>query len=552
MGKTIKINEEQAKKLFGGADFLRFLKEEEDRRGYSSEVGFPQKERDDDSKSTTYQKMRNLGATNLGRRTATGDAKLPNLGDNFANAVVKLIYQINGGPVNIIDALEVVNKLKGEDLGKTLKNSGIDLGEDVKSFLDTLDIATIFSNYLIIDQPDYVYYRLQHLTPQEISTIKETYGRDFKTWGTKCDGCGLQVWKTNVFTTKGDDAHINLEYMGSQGKSSDGTQLGEMKTYRIPFQIHHMNEVPSDNSPLNLSCLCPNCHSLTGSYGVNKQQNGMIDVTKLRELEDKKEPLNVDAVANEIKSRLKQGYFQDKHLAALVGDKSMEAAGISREELNEMINSVIAGVVSVKESGKIPRGQMSEPVKIGSISDRDFYIAYYAPKNDRKLYAFFYNDANIKQQMSPSSNFNPPQLDVTNIDSDPEERNRLSEFLSSFVTRTLVSTEKNISRTSAWDKPTGDMRKVFAHKDPETYRDEFTKAVGIDPVTGEVPASTEKGENYRKGKEIYNNATSDAERKVGEKLMATPDNVSQEPNPKQNKLTGRAARMANFYKNQKK
>lgn len=39
------------------------------------------------------------------------------------------------------------------------------------------------------------------------------------------------------------------------------------KTGKTPLQIDHINGNPTDHSPGNLRLLCPNCHSLTPTYG---------------------------------------------------------------------------------------------------------------------------------------------------------------------------------------------------------------------------------------------------------------------------------------------
>ncbi|HEY1428246.1 MAG TPA: hypothetical protein VGF18_01645 [Candidatus Tumulicola sp.] len=35
--------------------------------------------------------------------------------------------------------------------------------------------------------------------------------------------------------------------------------------------MDHINGVPNDNRPENLRMLCPNCHSLTPTYGNRKR-----------------------------------------------------------------------------------------------------------------------------------------------------------------------------------------------------------------------------------------------------------------------------------------
>lgn len=48
---------------------------------------------------------------------------------------------------------------------------------------------------------------------------------------------------------------------------------GEVNPYtgKIPLQVHHIDGDCTNNSEENLQLLCPNCHSLTETYGgLNK------------------------------------------------------------------------------------------------------------------------------------------------------------------------------------------------------------------------------------------------------------------------------------------
>lgn len=42
----------------------------------------------------------------------------------------------------------------------------------------------------------------------------------------------------------------------------------------VPLPVHHKNGDPTDNHPSNIEILCPNCHSLTDTYGGANRGNG--------------------------------------------------------------------------------------------------------------------------------------------------------------------------------------------------------------------------------------------------------------------------------------
>lgn len=237
-------------------------------------------------RAEAWLKMQQLGSAGM---VYSPDDKYPgktaiDFGEKYAgynDAIFAKLYELNGNkPIGLIDAIFILHDIT--DNGNKLEITN----QVIENFLDSLSMTTILSNFVSVNAPDYVYGRLLRLSKEELKTIEEEYGRDFRNWGRKCDGCGISKWKTNVIVDEHDDAHINLEYMGGErgygGSSVNESKSKSVKTEPksvggrklverdIPFQIHHMNEKPNDNTPLNLSCLCPNCHALTGSYGKQK------------------------------------------------------------------------------------------------------------------------------------------------------------------------------------------------------------------------------------------------------------------------------------------
>jgi hypothetical protein len=57
-------------------------------------------------------------------------------------------------------------------------------------------------------------------------------------------------------------------------------------TNRVPLTINHINGNPYDHSIDNLEVLCPNCHSLTATYGGRNKGNGRRE--RLKKLHENK------------------------------------------------------------------------------------------------------------------------------------------------------------------------------------------------------------------------------------------------------------------------
>lgn len=350
MGKTIKLTEEQIRRFFGEGFGKRLIGEDKkinpnpntqlasdkynaghvhstgeyDKNGnpitttqkgeddyyYTGQHNVSREGKDLPGYGGAVAKMASFGAANLTRENAID-----------SNELLDTIRSIHSGPLNIIDVLRIMHQIKDKkaDLSKVKNKDGEQLtNEEALSFLNGLNIDYILSNFITLNAPDYVFFRLKNLSAEEIERIYNTYGKNFENFGQRCDGCGASVWKTTVIDSEHDDAHINFEYMGSDAATNNtGRALTESSRKVVerllPFQIHHMNENPGDNSPLNLSCLCPNCHSLTGSYGKRKRDfrpedfkileaNTTVDDGSLMGLLDKDEQ-------NKIANAIKKGEF---------------------------------------------------------------------------------------------------------------------------------------------------------------------------------------------------------------------------------------------------
>ena len=365
MGKTIKLTEEQIHRLFGEGFGKKLIGERNQKpitmddvdkyqmadasKRYSdigqaghSYANGTNEPGEDDYYHTGFHYVPREGKDLPGwggavaKMAGFGQANLANQETPDNNELLKIIKSLHGqnteqaNPrLNLLDVLDILHRLKsGKGSSKKIRYGKLGdekeiTEEDAFNFLNSINIDFILSNFVTVNAPDYVFWRLKNLTPEEIANIRKTYGRDFRNFGQRCDGCGLSTWKTTVALNAHDDAHINMEYMGSDASKTKEYTLSEGKRAYvekpIPFQIHHMNENPGDNSPLNLSCLCPNCHALTGSYGKKKTELDSESFNILASLEDTGTTGSLtDVMSDEEKTKivnsLKKGEFDKRSI----------------------------------------------------------------------------------------------------------------------------------------------------------------------------------------------------------------------------------------------
>ena len=411
MGKTIRLTEEQIRRFFGegfGKTILgegRRKKEPEktelslsgkyspnanikskndpfsgeENPAPASHTGFHQIERGGRSKDYpgahgAWVKMHDFGNIRLGNdKTGVFDV----------DTIIEQMYKLNNGKaLNVIDAVKIIQGLKSG----TMAPQGEVSEEEIKGLLNTLNIQTIFANYLNLRNGKYVYTRLMQLTPEEIETIEKEYGRNFEGWGTKCDACGVQVWKTTIMRNEHDDAHINMEYMGAGGKEKGASggmavvneSARQFKTYSLNFEIHHMNEVAGDNNPLNLACLCPNCHSLAGSTNMNKrgltqEQFNFLETEGLKNKDGSIMGEMSEDEQNEMIKDLKYGYFDAQVSDDFIAQEA-EICGIDIASLEQAAENIcglleekVGRTVSIKEGAMKPSGEEGEQIDLQEV-----------------------------------------------------------------------------------------------------------------------------------------------------------------------------------------
>ena len=188
MGKKIRLTEEQIQSLFG--EFGEKLLENSEKgfpmmpnktvpKQYASKAGHSYaggtkgddyyyytgnhyvpkpKAFDNAAYAGSIAKMASLGMANLNKENAL---------NNDNNALLERIRKIlteerGGGSLNIIDVLRILHKIKNEEEKITNK--------EAVNFLNSIDIDYILSNFVTVNAPDYVFFRLKNLTEEEIKS----------------------------------------------------------------------------------------------------------------------------------------------------------------------------------------------------------------------------------------------------------------------------------------------------------------------------------------------------------------------------------------------
>lgn len=78
--------------------------------------------------------------------------------------------------------------------------------------------------------------------------------------------------------------HYLLEQVGHKCPECGWDKVHPI-TGKVPLQIDHINGNSKDNSPENLRVLCPNCHSLTETFGALNAGNGSKERLKYFKLQ---------------------------------------------------------------------------------------------------------------------------------------------------------------------------------------------------------------------------------------------------------------------------
>lgn len=80
----------------------------------------------------------------------------------------------------------------------------------------------------------------------------------------------------NIGEQLGVSAHVRRYMFEKHNSSCQRCGWAQRNEYtgRIPLTIHHTDGNAAKTTPDNLELLCPNCHSLTATYGGSNRGNG--------------------------------------------------------------------------------------------------------------------------------------------------------------------------------------------------------------------------------------------------------------------------------------
>ena len=184
MGKTIRLTEDQIRRFFGEGFGKRLIGEGNSMKQdmmkrkeqslntdkaktiatkkYSNTMGHTD-DRDEDSmyhRGFHYTPREGNDFPGYGFSVAKmadfGQADLTDENSIGNNELLSAIKELHGnGPLNLIDVLDILHQLKDKKVG-----SG-DAGKEAFDFLNTINIDYILSNFVTVNAPDYVFWRLR-------------------------------------------------------------------------------------------------------------------------------------------------------------------------------------------------------------------------------------------------------------------------------------------------------------------------------------------------------------------------------------------------------
>ncbi len=84
---------------------------------------------------------------------------------------------------------------------------------------------------------------------------------------------GQETGNISIDSNLAVSTHVKIWIKETRGEKCEWKEINKY-TKKIPLQVNHIDGNSSNTVPKNIELICPNCHSLTPTYGALNKGNG--------------------------------------------------------------------------------------------------------------------------------------------------------------------------------------------------------------------------------------------------------------------------------------